>query len=139
MKNKISIFWHRRDLRIIDNAGLYRALKGAHPVLPLFIFDTTILNKLEDKKDRRLDYIHTAIQSIKAEYQKMGSDILIKIGNPVDVWKELIQIYNIDKVYTNGDYEPEATERDLAVGAVLSAHKIAFHAYKDQVIFVPFQ
>ncbi|MBP7477925.1 MAG: deoxyribodipyrimidine photo-lyase, partial [Chitinophagales bacterium] len=56
MKTKISIFWHRRDLRITDNAGLYRALKGAHPVLPLFIFDTTILDKLEDKKDRRLDY-----------------------------------------------------------------------------------
>jgi deoxyribodipyrimidine photo-lyase len=42
-QSPISIFWFRRDLRLDDNAGLYRALKGEHPVLCLFIFDKTIL------------------------------------------------------------------------------------------------
>jgi deoxyribodipyrimidine photo-lyase len=54
---KINIFWFRRDLRLKDNAGLYRALKKGIPVLPIFIFDTSILDKLEDKKDRRVEFI----------------------------------------------------------------------------------
>jgi len=46
--------WFRRDLRLVDNAALYYALKDAIPVVPLFIFDRNILDKLEDKADRRV-------------------------------------------------------------------------------------
>ena len=58
---KVNIFWFRRDLRIDDNAGLYHALKGNYPVVPLFIFDTNILDKLEEKKDRRVEFIRNAL------------------------------------------------------------------------------
>ncbi|MDD2476882.1 MAG: deoxyribodipyrimidine photo-lyase, partial [Dysgonamonadaceae bacterium] len=61
MKNKISLFWFRRDLRLQDNVGLYHALESGFPVLPIFIFDTDILDKLENKHDRRVDYIHQAL------------------------------------------------------------------------------
>ncbi|MFN5005492.1 MAG: deoxyribodipyrimidine photo-lyase, partial [Bacteroidota bacterium] len=43
------MFWFRRDLRLQDNAALFHALKENESVLPIFIFDTEILNKLEDK------------------------------------------------------------------------------------------
>ena len=49
MKERVSIFWFRRDLRLEDNAGLYHALAGKSPVLPVFIFDKSILDKLENK------------------------------------------------------------------------------------------
>ena len=42
-KEKVSIFWFRRDLRLHDNHGLSEALKGDYPVLPIFIFDKNIL------------------------------------------------------------------------------------------------
>ena len=45
--------WFRRDLRLKDNAGLYHALKAGLPVLPVFIFDTEILDQLEDKTDAK--------------------------------------------------------------------------------------
>ena len=48
---KVKLFWFRRDLRLDDNAGLYHALKRGLPVLPIFIFDKNILEKLEDKKE----------------------------------------------------------------------------------------
>ena len=50
---EVSIFWFRRDLRLEDNAGLWKALKSGHPVVPIFIFDTNILNQLEDKTEDR--------------------------------------------------------------------------------------
>jgi len=42
--NKVSVFWFRRDLRLFDNPGLFRALKSKNRVLPVFIFDRNIGN-----------------------------------------------------------------------------------------------
>ncbi len=43
----INVFWFRRDLRLNDNAAFYYALKSGFPVLPVFIFDKNILDKLQ--------------------------------------------------------------------------------------------
>jgi deoxyribodipyrimidine photo-lyase len=73
MKKELSLFWFRRDLRLHDNAGLYHALKENSSVLPVFIFDTNILNRLEDKYDRRVDFIHQALENIQKELVLLGS------------------------------------------------------------------
>lgn len=135
MPQPISIFWFRRDLRLQDNAGLYHALRGDYPVVPLFIFDREILDKLEDRKDARVAFIHQRIQSLKAQLQEVGSEIVVRYGKPAEIWSNILQEYDIRAVYTNRDYEPYAHERDGAVKALLEAAKIEFHTYKDQVIF----
>ncbi len=133
--SKVSIFWFRRDLRLHDNAGLYHALKGNMPVLSLFIFDSNILDELEDKSDARVSFIYRTIAELHSELQDLGSSMLIKHGNPIDIWKELLQEYDIAAVYTNRDYEPYAIQRDTAVKKLLNNNNISFHTYKDQVIF----
>ncbi len=65
MQSPINIFWFRRDLRLHDNAGLFHALKAAIPVLPIFIFDRNILDKLDNKQDRRVEFIHHAITDLQ--------------------------------------------------------------------------
>jgi len=77
----ISIFWFRRDLRLADNAALYHALKSDYPVLPLFIFDNNILDKLP-KDDARVTFIYQTIEDLKKELQQQGSDLLVKYGAP---------------------------------------------------------
>jgi deoxyribodipyrimidine photo-lyase len=133
--SKISIFWHRRDLRLHDNAGLYHALKGDNPVLPLFIFDTEILDKLEDKKDARVEFIHNELKRIKSLLEERGNSILVKYGKPEAIWRSLLEEYTIDAVYANRDYEPYARERDEAIEKLLAEKEIPFHRYKDHVIF----
>ncbi|HER41183.1 MAG TPA: deoxyribodipyrimidine photo-lyase, partial [Salinimicrobium catena] len=59
---KISVCWLRRDLRLFDNAALYHALKSEFPVLVVFIFDTEILKKLPQKKDKRVAFIHEQLK-----------------------------------------------------------------------------
>lgn len=132
---KISIFWHRRDLRLHDNAGLYHALKSSYPVLPLFIFDTYILDKLEDKPDARVEFIHDHVSALARELASMGSTMLVAHGKPEEVWARLLQQYPIGAVYTNHDYEPYAHERDEKVKRLLASHGIPFYTYKDHVIF----
>ncbi|MEZ4960764.1 MAG: deoxyribodipyrimidine photo-lyase [Saprospiraceae bacterium] len=132
--SKINIFWFRRDLRLEDNAGLYHALKSGLPVLPIFIFDKNILDKLEDKADARVEFIHQELARLSDELEKLGSGILVKYGVPNDVWTELLQEYEIEAVFTNHDYEPYARERDGGIRKLLKDNGIAFHSFKDQVI-----
>lgn len=134
MKPVVNIFWFRRDLRLYDNAGLYHALKGDSPVLPVFIFDQNILDELEDKADRRVEFIHLALQEIQQQLVKLGSSLDVRYGKPADIYKELLREYDVKSVFTNHDYEPYARERDAAIDALLKKTGVVFQTYKDQVI-----
>lgn len=131
----ITIFWHRRDLRIRDNAGLYHALKSNYPVLPVFIFDRNILDKLEDKDDARVSFIHQQLQELKKQYEHSGSTLHVFYGKPYEVWNEIINTYSVKEVYCNRDYEPYAQERDKSIFEFLASQNIPFKGFKDHVIF----
>ena len=131
----VNIFWFRRDLRLNDNAGLYHALKAGLPVLPIFIFDKNILNKLEDKADRRVEFIHTALVEMQTALVKTGSSLLIFHATPEEAFNNLFEKYKVDKVFTNHDYDPYAIQRDRAVADFLSSTGSALQSFKDQVIF----
>ena len=134
MKPQVNIFWFRRDLRLQDNAGLYHALKTNLPVVPVFIFDTNILNELEDKADRRVAFIHAALEELQMQLQQMGSTLEVYYGEPLSVYKALLEKYAVEKVFTNHDYEPYALERDATIAGLLKNNSVSFHTYKDQVI-----
>jgi len=135
MKKRVSVFWFRRDLRLNDNVGLANALNGSSPVLPIFIFDPTILDQLEDKTDRRVDYIQQVLHDINLQLEKKGSSLACFFLNPIQAFKKLLEQYEIDTVYCNRDYEPIALKRDLEVQSFLEEQGVSFQSYKDQVIF----
>ena len=134
IKEEIAVFWFRRDLRLFDNAAMHHALNSGLKVMPIFIFDREILDKLEDKKDARVQFIHNELESIKAKTQEFGSDLLVKYGSPVEVWKNLFEKYSIKGVYANRDYEPYARERDDLIEKIAKENGAEFNLYKDQII-----
>ncbi|HUH26960.1 deoxyribodipyrimidine photo-lyase [Gelidibacter sp.] len=135
MKNPINIFWFRRDLRLDDNIGFYEALTSEYPVLPLFIFDTEILEDLP-KDDARVTFIFDALQNMRTTLQKEhGSSLALYHGKPLAIYKQLIKDYDIAAVYSNHDYEPYALKRDTEIKEFLSKNGVGFHSFKDQVIF----
>ncbi|MDM9632193.1 cryptochrome/photolyase family protein [Robiginitalea aurantiaca] len=135
MKKKVSIFWFRRDLRLDDNAGLFKALASNHPVLPIFIFDREILKELPED-DARLTFIHQQVQNLNKTLQKdYNSGIAMYSGTPLDVFKELTSHWDVTEVYTNRDYEPYARQRDTAIEEYLLSEDISFKTSKDHVIF----
>lgn len=127
----ITIFWFRRDLRLADNAGLYRALKSNEKVLPVFIFDTTILDELEDRADQRVEFILESLRILKTTLEEVGSSLLVLHGDPIKIFSKI----KPKAVYTNNDYEPYAGKRDKKVRELLRENSAEFHSYKDQVIF----
>ncbi|WP_017257232.1 cryptochrome/photolyase family protein [Pedobacter arcticus] len=135
-REKIVIFWFRRDLRLADNAGLYHALKSGFKVLPIFIFDTDILDKLNDKADARITFIYKELVAIKKELEeKHSTSLLVLHGKPDQVWENLIKDYSVTEVYTNHDYEPYAIKRDSDLKCFFEKNQIKFKTFKDQCIF----
>ncbi|MDP4211982.1 MAG: deoxyribodipyrimidine photo-lyase [Bacteroidota bacterium] len=135
MKPVVDIFWFRRDLRVKDNAGLYQALKGQYPVLPLFVFDRNILEGLENKTDRRVEFIDQQLKLLQRQFASVESAILIRYGTPTEIFSQLSEHYDIRAVLCNEDYEPYARERDRVISDMMQAKGIPFHSFKDQVIF----
>ena len=135
MTQPINIFWFRRDLRLEDNVGLFHALQGTHPVLPIFIFDSEILEKLP-QDDARVTFIHDKLHQMSQTLQENhGTGIAMYHGKPLDIYKQLVETYTIDTVFTNHDYEPYAKERDNDIAKLLKAQGIELKTFKDQVIF----
>jgi deoxyribodipyrimidine photo-lyase len=132
---KVNVFWFRRDLRLSDNTALYHALTADLPVLAVFIFDKNILNKLGDKKDKRVSFIHKTLQQIYAELQKHHSSLYVLHDTPIKAFEKICSDFDVKEVFTNHDYEPYAIERDTEIKNYLTQRNISFHTYKDQVIF----
>jgi deoxyribodipyrimidine photo-lyase len=130
----MNIFWFRRDLRIEDNKGLFEALQNNLPVLPIFIFDESILDQLP-KDDARVTFIHDLLSKINTQLQAYGKSLAVFYGEPLMVIKKLVAENEIDTLFANRDYEPYARKRDKVVYEFLQSKNIAFKSYKDQVIF----
>lgn len=135
MNSSIAIHWFRRDLRLEDNHALYRAIESGKQVVCVFIFDQHILDKLEDKADKRLVFIHQTLQAINAQLIELGSCLRTYYGEPLKVWDDIVNELAPSEVYCNRDYEPYAQERDRAVFEFLKSKSITFQGFKDHVIF----
>ncbi|MBN2165397.1 MAG: deoxyribodipyrimidine photo-lyase [Marinilabiliaceae bacterium] len=132
------VYWFRRDLRIEDNMALFYAMQSGHKVLPIFIFDINILDEL-DIYDARVSFIYQLLYKLQCEVRKQGGSIATYHNNPLDVFKILLEKYDIEAVYCNSDYEPYSIHRDDAVNVFLRSKGVPFYSFHDHVIFSPLQ
>lgn len=132
---KKSIFWFRRDLRLQDQAGLYEALKLSESVYPIFIFDREILDKLDDKQDGRVEFIHDRLVEMKKHLGDLDSDLKVYYGHPKNLWPKILKAITPDAVFCNRDYETYAKDRDNMVNNLCKQSQVDFLSFKDQVIF----
>jgi deoxyribodipyrimidine photo-lyase len=135
MEVMVNVFWFRRDLRLYDNHGLFKALQAGLPILPLFVFDKDILDGLDDRNDRRVTFIYDAILTLQKELAAVGSTLFVYYGTPRAALAKLAADYKIEAVFANEDYEPYATRRDSEISNLMMAKGIRFELAKDQVIF----
>lgn len=133
---EIVIFWFRRDLRTVDNRGLRHAIESGFPVLPLFIFDTNILSKLEHD-DARVSFICRIVSDLHRQLKERGSGLLTMHGDPGTIFRDLSAQFRIRAVYANSDYESYAIARDTKAGSILEAAGSVLKLYSDHLIMEP--
>lgn len=129
-----ALIWFRRDLRLSDHAALTHALSRHARVVPIFIFDRTILDPLPHT-DQRIPFILTCLQEINAQLQAYASTLIVRHDAPRTAIPALARQFDAVAVYANRDYEPMAIARDRDVEQALSALGIAWYDFKDQVVF----
>ena len=135
MLHRSALFWFRRDLRAFDNAALHAALTNSERVHCVFIFDREILDALEDKADRRVEFIWESVIELRAALETLGGCLHVLYGRARDAIPTLARALDVDAVFTNHDYEPDAAARDAHVAASLKSRGIVFETRKDHVIF----
>lgn len=131
----LTLFWFRRDLRLEDNKGLYHALQNEGNVVGLFIFDSLILDDLEDKDDARVTFLHDRLLELKSLLASFGGSLIVRFGKPLEVFTGLLNELPIRSVYTNRDWEPYALDRDASISKLLHDKGVVLQHFKDHLIF----
>lgn len=133
----LTIFWHRRDLRLHDNKGLHDALLLGSPVQPVFILDTAILDKLDNRTDKRVSFIYDQLIRLNKAYQQAGSSLWVFAGKPEEVFSTLLNKYPVKAIYANADYEPYSLLRDQRIASMAIEKGALVEFTKDHVILEP--
>ncbi len=132
------LMWFRRDLRAHDNAALHHALTNCRAVHCVFVFDKAILDALP-RQDRRVEFIRESLVDLDAQLQALvgqsGSGLIVTHALARDEIPRLAHQLGVQAVFANHDDEPQALSRDAQVLGQLARLGIAWHSYKDQVIF----
>ena len=104
MKPKHSLCWIRRDLRLADHRALYEACCISQSVVVVFVYDTTILNKLKNKNDRRVTFIHNSVNLVDQKLREKGSALVTLYGDPREEIPLLAKKLSVEAVFCNRDY-----------------------------------
>lgn len=129
-----ALVWFRRDLRLDDQAALYRALTSARQVFCTFILDRDILDALP-RADRRVEFILGALAVLDAELRARGGALIVRHARAVDEVPRLAAELGVQAVFINHDDEPAALQRDAQVAARLQAFGAELRSFKDHVVF----
>lgn len=136
---KAGLMWFRRDLRAYDNAALHHALDACERVYCVFVFDTAILDELPSRRDRRVGFIHASVvqldEALRTLADRQMPVLHVLNDRAVEAIPRLATELAVEAVFANRDYEPEAITRDARVRDTLAGRGVAFHDFKDQVIF----
>lgn len=128
------LMWFRRDLRVDDNAALWRALRTCREVVCVFVFDKAILDDLP-AADRRVEFIRESLVELDADLRALGGGLIVRHAVAEEEIPDLAHALDVQAVFANRDYEPAAVERDVKVFGALANAGITFHTAKDQVVF----
>ncbi|WP_243018128.1 MULTISPECIES: cryptochrome/photolyase family protein [Candidatus Cardinium] len=134
--SKVSIVWLRRNLRLADNKSFAAALRNADKVLPIFIFDTTILKRFQNPYDRRLSFLANTLCLVNEQLQKLAGKLFVFHGTPLEIIPKLVKLLKIQAIYADQDYEPANIERDRKIQNLL-ANQCTLYLYCDHLLIKP--
>jgi deoxyribodipyrimidine photo-lyase len=134
MTDKV-LFWHRRDLRLVDNVGLAAASRAGQTI-GVFCFDPTEFNSAQIAP-ASVSYGLESLALLQQEYRSQGSDLIVLRGNPVTVIPQLMQQLGIKALYCNKLVEPRSRELGRQLTAALTAQGDEIYPFMDALLHAP--
>jgi deoxyribodipyrimidine photo-lyase len=139
MKKKIhneSLFIFTRDLRLIDNTTLLKALYESETVIPIFIFNPKQINDINKyKSDNCVQFMCECLDELNEDLNKINSRLYFFYDEPHIIIEKLLKKYNsIDCVYINMDYTPFAQKRSGTIENICIKYKKNFCTEEDYLL-----
>jgi deoxyribodipyrimidine photo-lyase len=116
----MEIFWHRRDLRVPDNRGLAVAAEDG-PVVPVFVIDPAVRDAVGG---RQWAFFMRGVVALKGQYRDLGSDLLVRRGDPAEILSELRSQYDAERIVYNDHYRPVRREQQRAVDSAVPTQSV---------------
>lgn len=133
---ELVLHWHRRDLRLHDNVAIAEARQQSCKLVGIFCLDPAILNA-EDIAPVRVKYLLACLAELAENYQKVGSQLLVFQGNPLDILPQVAEVLKVQTVYWNLDVEPYAQKRDHDMAIALRKIGAKIETFWDQLLHPP--
>ena len=99
-KEKISIVWFKKDLRINDNLALLSSSETNLPVLPIYIFEPDYWCQ-DFSSQRHWEFIHDCLIDLNEDLNKIGQKLIIKIGATKNIFENIIKNYDVQSVFAH--------------------------------------
>jgi deoxyribodipyrimidine photo-lyase len=120
-----------------DNTALESASRRAERVVTVFVYDSSILDRLPDRSDRRVTFIHSAVEELSGKLRAIGSALVILTGEPEERIPWLASQVGATTVVSAEDFEPTAVARDEVVRRRLNADGRDLSLVTDHVVHHP--
>ena len=129
-----SIFWHRRDLRIEDNIGLFKASKNSNNLIGVYILDPNLLDLNKNTSEAKNWFLGESLLELQKNWESRGSRLLILNGDPIQLIIRLAELIKAECIFWNKNIEPYEIDRDKKIITQLSTNKRKVYTYLDQLI-----
>ncbi|MBC7707853.1 deoxyribodipyrimidine photo-lyase [Polaromonas sp.] len=129
---KTVIVWFRNDLRLHDHPALVTATQDADVVIPVFIFNNTLL-KDGHSSDNRNRFLLESLTDLKKSLSELGSDLVIRAGSASTELRKLALEVSAEDIYYSADYTPYAIKRDKTVKQALANDDINFRGFPGRL------
>jgi deoxyribodipyrimidine photo-lyase len=133
---RIAVHWFRADLRLGDNAALHAACREADVVVPIFIFDSRILER-RDTGAPIVGFMLECLKALEQDVEAAGGKLIFRHGEVEKEMEAVLKATKATDLYYNRDYEPLARKRDAAVEKLARSMGVEVHSFKDGVIHEP--
>jgi deoxyribodipyrimidine photo-lyase len=132
-KMKTTILWFNRDLRLRDNCALMAAICSGHPIMPLFVLDEKNISLGAAQRW----WLHQSLIQLDRDLSKLGSRLVLRRGEVVEVLKLLAKETDIDQILWNRNYTPEAMVQEADIQSYAHQNHIKAVCHKGYLLFEP--
>lgn len=132
------LFIFRRDLRTVDNNGLYWLSFQCKNIYPVFIFTPEQVSSSNDyKSNNAVIFMIESLIDLEKSIKKQGGTLQCFYGDNDKIIKKLVREKNIDIVCFNRDYTPYAKKRDDDIFKLCTKLNIACESSPDYYLHEP--
>jgi len=138
-----AVYWLRNDLRIHDNETLLEAA-NAETLTCVFVIDTAWFKQTKFENTRigyhKLKFLLQGLQDLSEKLKKLGNNLLVTIGNPVDEISKICREVEATHMFFSKQLGYEETEQEKELKSVLPnvIHKKYFGQTLIHVKNLPF-